>query len=147
MNKTDLVNQIAKETGLTKKKSRVAVNAFFSSIISGLQRDQEVVIAGFCIFEVRERGEYLAVNPKTRECVYVPELKFPRNSIHPSHATIRNSVSTKDFCGGLVGFGQTPLKSSSNAASAMIRRTSEKAKLVRPFTLCRRLGSGFKLSA
>ena len=73
MNKTDLVNQIAQETGLTKKKSRAAVNAFFSSIISGLQRDQEVVIAGFCIFEVRERGEYLAVNPKTRECVYVPE--------------------------------------------------------------------------
>jgi hypothetical protein len=75
------------------------------------------------------------------------ELKFPRISVHPCHATIRNSVSTKVFCWGLHGFGQTLLKSSFNAASAMIRLTSENAKLVRPFTLCRRFGSGLNLSA
>jgi hypothetical protein len=48
---------------------------------------------------------------------------------------MRNNTSTKDFRVGLVGLGQTPSKSSLNAASAMMRRTSEKAKLVRPFTL------------
>ncbi len=61
-------------------------------------------------------------------------LKFHRID----HATIRNSAATKDLSGGLVGLGQTPSKSPLSAASAMIRRTSEKAKLVRPFTLWRR---------
>ena len=59
---------------------------------------------------------------------------------------MRSNMATNEFFGGLPGFGQTLSKSSLSAASAISRRTSEKAKLVRPFTLCRRSGSGLKLS-
>ena len=51
---------------------------------------------------------------------------------------MRSSTVTREFPGGLPGLGQTLAKFSSKAASAIMRRTSEKAKLVRPFTLCRR---------
>jgi hypothetical protein len=38
----------------------------------------------------------------------------------------------------IIGEHNSSSKFSRNAASAMMRRTWEKAKLVRPFTLCRR---------
>jgi DNA-binding protein HU-beta len=72
MNKTDLVNHVANETRLTKKQSRAAINAMFSTIINGLKRDEEVVILGFCIFEVREWAESFAINPKTWQRIHVP---------------------------------------------------------------------------
>ena len=62
-------------------------------------------------------------------------------------ATMRSNTATREFFVGLPGLGQTLSKSSLSAASAISRRTSEKAKLVRPFTLCRRSGSAFKRSA
>jgi hypothetical protein len=55
--------------------------------------------------------------------------------------------SVPELTGELLGLGQSLLKSRSNPASAIIRRTSEKAKLVRPFTLCLRSGLVFNRSA
>ena len=59
---------------------------------------------------------------------------------------MRSNTATSEFFVGLPGLGQTLSKFSLSAASAISRRTSEKAKLVRPFTLCRRSGSAFKRS-
>jgi len=67
-------------------------------------------------------------------------LKFHRNCARFAHPTIRNSTSTKDFRGSFCSLLQTALKSSLNAALAMICLRSEKAKLLRPLTLCRRSG-------
>jgi IS4 transposase len=62
-------------------------------------------------------------------------------------ATIRNKTATTELTGELLYLGQTLSKSGSKAASAIIRRISEKVKPVRPFTLCRRSGStGLDLS-
>ena len=68
-------------------------------------------------------------------------------SLKIHQATMRSNTATREFFVGLPGLGQTLSKSSLSAASAISRRTSEKAKLVRPFTLCRRSGSAFKRSA
>ena len=48
---------------------------------------------------------------------------------------MRSNTATREFFVGLPDLGQTLSKSSLRAASAISRRTSEKAKLVRPFTL------------
>ena len=57
---------------------------------------------------------------------------------------MRSNIATSEFFVGLPGLGQTLSKSSLSPDSAISRRTSEKAKLVRPFTLCRRSGSAFR---
>ncbi len=67
-------------------------------------------------------------------------LKFHRNCALVNHATIRSRASTKDFRGSFCFLLQTALKSSLNAALAMICLKSEKAKLLRPLTLWRRSG-------
>lgn len=54
---------------------------------------------------------------------------------------MRSNTATNEFFVGLVGLWQTLSKLSLSEASAMRRWTSEKAKLVRPFTLRRRWGS------
>jgi hypothetical protein len=56
---------------------------------------------------------------------------------------MRNSVATRVLTGELLGLGQSLLKSGSNPASAIIRRTSEKAKLVLPFTMIVDIGEHF----
>ena len=58
----------------------------------------------------------------------------------PDQPTIRSSASTKDFRGSLWLLLQTASKSSLNAVLAMMCLKSEKAKLLRPLTLCRRSG-------
>ena len=68
------------------------------------------------------------------------KLKFHRNCALADQPTMRNSASTKDFRGSFCFLLQTRLKSSLNAALAMICLKSEKAKLLRPLTLCRRSG-------
>ena len=67
-------------------------------------------------------------------------LKFHRNCPLFDHATMRRRASTKDFRGSFCFLLQTALKSSLNATLAMICLKSEKAKLLRPLTLCRRSG-------
>jgi DNA-binding protein HU-beta len=77
MNKAELVRTVSKNTGLTKKKAELAVNAFTDSIIGSLAEDKAVKLMGFGTFEVKHRAERMACNPKTREQVKVPAVKLP----------------------------------------------------------------------
>ena len=76
---------------------------------------------------------------------FVP--KFQRNRLLFVHPTIRNSASTKDFRGSFCVFVANCIKISLNATLAMICLKSEKAKLLRPLTLCRRSGNIFESCA
>ena len=49
MNKTDLINAIAAISGLNKKNSESALNAFIASVESALQKGEKVVLVGFGI--------------------------------------------------------------------------------------------------
>lgn len=77
MNKTELVSAIAGETGLTKKDSEQAVNAFISQITATLKKGEKVSIVGFGNFEVRQRNERIGRNPKTKEQITIPASKAP----------------------------------------------------------------------
>ena len=50
MSKTDLVNFIAEETGLTKADSSRALEAMMNGVIKGLKESQKVTLTGFCTF-------------------------------------------------------------------------------------------------
>ena len=76
MNKTELVNAVAAK-GLSKKDADVAVKAVLDNITDALKNGEKVQLIGFGTFEVRERAEKEARNPRTGETVKVPAAKVP----------------------------------------------------------------------
>ena len=72
MSKTDLVNFIAEETGLTKADSSRALEAMMSGIVKGLKEDGKVTLTGFCTFTAKKKEAKTGRNPKTGEAVQIP---------------------------------------------------------------------------
>jgi DNA-binding protein HU-beta len=77
MNKTDLVNAISAKSGLNKKNSEAALNAFISSVEDALKEGDKVVLVGFGTFEVRKRAERKGRNPQTKEEIIIPASNAP----------------------------------------------------------------------
>jgi len=75
MNKTELIAAVAEKTGMSKKDSEKAVNAAFESITAALVAGEKVQLVGFGAFEVKERGERICRNPRTKEEVKVPATR------------------------------------------------------------------------
>ena len=83
MNKTELVEKVAKKTGMTKKDSSSAVDAIFSTapkegiIANELAQGRRVQITGFGTFQTRKRKKRKGRNPQTGETITIPATKFP----------------------------------------------------------------------
>ncbi len=77
MNKTELVNAIAKNEGIEKKCAEKAVNAVFAAVADALAAGDKVQLVGFGTFEVRARAEKKARNPQTGAEITVPATKVP----------------------------------------------------------------------
>ncbi len=78
MTKAELVEEVARETDLTRKHSEVIVEAVFSSIIEALQKGDKIELRGFGSFRLRRRDGRTGRNPKTGAGVVVPAKKVPR---------------------------------------------------------------------
>ena len=71
----------------------------------------------------------------------IKSLAINKLKFHGNHyAAMRSSVATRELMTDFRGTGQSKLKLSLSAASAMHLRISEKAKCLRPLTACRRSG-------
>ena len=77
MNKTELVNSIASKSGLNKKNSEAALNAFIASVEETLAKGEKVVLVGFGTFEVRNRAARKGRNPQTKKEITIPASKAP----------------------------------------------------------------------
>ncbi len=77
MNKSELVAAVAAKDGVEKKCAEKAVNAVFAAITDALANGEKVQLVGFGTFEVRERAEKVARNPRTNEAITVPATKVP----------------------------------------------------------------------
>ncbi len=77
MNKTDLINSIASKSGLNKKNSEAALNAFIDSVEEALEGGDKVVLVGFGTFEVRQRAARKGRNPQTKKEITIPASKAP----------------------------------------------------------------------
>ena len=78
MNKTDLIAEIAKETGLTKKDAGSAVNAFVDIVSEELKKGGKVQLVGFGTFEISERAAREGRNPQTGEAMEIHSSKTPK---------------------------------------------------------------------
>jgi DNA-binding protein HU-beta len=78
MNKADLIETLNEKIGGTKASSEIAVDTIFETISNQLKEGNEVSIAGFGIFSVKNRAARQARNPKTGETVQVPATRVPK---------------------------------------------------------------------
>ena len=65
MNKAELINAIADETGLSKKDTEATLNSFVNVVTNALENKDKVQLIGFGTFETRERAEKIGRNPQT----------------------------------------------------------------------------------
>ena len=77
MTKADLVDEVAKNSVLSKKDAEAIVQAVLDSIVESLKGGGKVELRGFGSFRLRERSSREGRNPKTGEKVFVPAKKVP----------------------------------------------------------------------
>ena len=78
MNKAELIEEVASQTGLTKRTSGKAVDAVVSVISDCLARGEKVTLVGFGTFQVRSRKARRGVNPQTGGTIQIPAKKVPK---------------------------------------------------------------------
>ena len=78
MNKAELIEEVASETGLTKRTSGKAVDAVASTISDCLTRGEKVTLVGFGTFRVRQRKARTGRNPQTGATIQIPAKKVPK---------------------------------------------------------------------
>ena len=77
MTKTELIEKIAAEAGLTKKEAGKAFGATVSAITAALAGGEKVSVPGFGTFEIRARKARTVKNPRTGEAVKIAACKVP----------------------------------------------------------------------
>ena len=78
MNKGELINAIAEESGLNKADSKKALDAFISSVTKALKEGNKVALVGFGTFAVSERAARTGINPSTKAPIRIPAKKAAR---------------------------------------------------------------------
>lgn len=77
MNKTDLINNIATKSGLTKKDVESVLNGFLGEVQDALSSGDKVQLIGFGTFETRKRAGRTGRNPQSGAAITIPESKVP----------------------------------------------------------------------
>ena len=78
MNKAELVEEVASQTGLTKRACRQTIDSITSVIADSLAGGEKVTLVGFGSFKVRQRKARQGRNPLTGALLNVPAKDVPR---------------------------------------------------------------------
>jgi DNA-binding protein HU-beta len=76
--KSEFVERVAARSGLSKKDSAAAVDAFVETIENALRNGDEVNFTGFGKFHLAERASREGRNPRTGETISIPPTVVPR---------------------------------------------------------------------
>ena len=77
MNKSELIDSVAKSTGGSKRAVSDTLEATLSTIQKQVKSGNKVTIPGFGTFERRSRSARTARNPRTGEPIKVKASKVP----------------------------------------------------------------------
>ena len=88
MNKTELIAEVAKKCGMSKKDAEKAVTTTFDTITEALSQGDKVQLVGFGGFETKKREARMGRNPKTGE-----EIERPCNSEQPFSALVYKTIA------------------------------------------------------
>jgi DNA-binding protein HU-beta len=76
--KSEFVDQVSANSGLSKKDAGDAVDAVLQTIEDALKRGSEVTFSGFGKFHVAERSAREGRNPSTGEKIQIAASRVPR---------------------------------------------------------------------
>ena len=77
MTKADIVNQIAKSTGVEKIQVQAIVEAFMDSVKAAMAEGQNVYLRGFGSFIIKKRAMKVARNISKNTTITIPEHHIP----------------------------------------------------------------------
>lgn len=75
MNKSELINAMAAESGLSKTDAKKALDAFISVVTNAMKEGDKVALVGFGTFSVSERAGRTGINPATKQPIEIPAKK------------------------------------------------------------------------
>lgn len=78
MNKAELINAIASESGLSKADSKKALDAFISSVSATLKAGDKISLVGFGTFSISERSARTGINPSTKAPITIAAKKVAK---------------------------------------------------------------------
>ena len=77
MTKADIVNEIAKSTGVEKVMVQTIVEAFMNNVRNSLIENNNVYLRGFGSFIIKKRATKVARNISKNTTITIPEHNIP----------------------------------------------------------------------
>ncbi len=77
MTKADIVNEIAKKTGVEKVQIQTIVEAFMDEVKGSLEKEENVYLRGFGSFIIKKRAEKVARNISKNTTITIPAHNIP----------------------------------------------------------------------
>ncbi|WP_068599107.1 HU family DNA-binding protein [Vaginella massiliensis] len=67
MNKSELIDAMAADAGISKEAAKKALNSFTSNVTAALSKGDKVALVGFGTFSTSERSARTGINPQTKK--------------------------------------------------------------------------------
>ncbi|MFL9880282.1 HU family DNA-binding protein [Herbaspirillum rhizosphaerae] len=78
MNKTELIDHIAKSADISKAASARALDAVIGAVKTTLKKNDSVTLVGFGTFSVGKRAARTGRNPRTGAAIKIKAAKVPK---------------------------------------------------------------------
>jgi DNA-binding protein HU-beta len=78
VNKTDLIEHIAKNADISKAAAGRALDALLSGVKTTLKKGGSVTLVGFGTFAVAKRAARTGRNPRTGDAIKIKAAKLPK---------------------------------------------------------------------
>lgn len=92
MNKSELVDAVAKTSGLSKTDSKKAIETLMEEVTKALKKGEAIQLIGFGTFKVSQRKARQGRNPRTGETIKIPASIVPTFS---AGAALKDAVNKK----------------------------------------------------
>ncbi len=92
MNKTQLIEAVAQDSGLSRADSARALDSPVNTVQKTLKKGDDVALTGFGKFSVVKRGARTGRNPQTGQPVKIRASKAPKFT---AGATFKTAISGK----------------------------------------------------
>ncbi len=92
MNKTELIEKITKEVGISKSNANKSLTAIIDSITATLKKGKTVTLVGFGTFRVSKRKARKGRNPRTGAEIKIAAAKVPKFT---AGKTLKDAVNNK----------------------------------------------------
>ena len=92
MNKSDFIDALAKESGLSKKDASLAVDGYHKIVEKALKKGDKITFVGFGTYEVAKRAARTGRNPQTGKEIKIAASKAPK---FKAGKTLKDAVNKK----------------------------------------------------